>query len=107
VGWTVDWVLARVGLDELPPSTRRNHVLRAFALVAALAAVSGCVGVLLGAAMAHGSDLSEWKRWQEDSGIRDLRAFVIVASLQAASNLGGLLGLWCAIGYVRRRGASR
>src|SRR5262249_17256335 len=102
VGLIAGWVLARVGLDELAAAAGRIHILKAMALVVAVAGVVGCLGGLLGTAVAAGSDLGGWKPWQRTLGIQDLPAFVIVAYLHAASYLGGLLGLVCAVVYVRR-----
>jgi hypothetical protein len=47
--------------------------------------------------------LDGWLEWQDNLGLRDLPAFVLVAYLHGAGYLGGLLGLVCAVVYVRSR----
>jgi hypothetical protein len=90
-------------MAELPTG---RPVITAFAIVAGVAAFVGVAGALLGAAVTQGADLSAWRDWQERLGLRDLRAFVIVAYLHAASYLGAGLGLICAVVYVKRNVAS-
>jgi hypothetical protein len=102
VGLIGGWVLARVGLAELAEVTGPSSVIRAFALLAGVAALVGCAGALLGM-VATLDDLSAWAEWREELGLRDLRAFVIVAYLHTASYLGAVLGLACAVTFVRRR----
>src|SRR5262245_3154651 len=102
VGLIGGWVLARAGLAELAERTERGQVLRSFALAAAVAAVVGGAGALLGTMVTLSGDLSAWAGWQERLGLRDLRAFVIVAYLHVASYLGAVLGLACAVVSVRR-----
>jgi hypothetical protein len=101
VGLIAGWTLARVGLAELTETASRNHVARAFAIVLGVGASAGLIGALLGMAASRG-DLTDWSEWQRALALRDLPAFVIVAYLHAAGYIGGILGLICAIVYVRR-----
>ena len=103
VGMIGGWVLARVGLDQLPLQTRGRDVAVAFAIVFVTAIISGCVGALLGFLVSRFSDLSGWNQWRDVLELTDLRSFVIVAYLHWASYLGALLGVIGAAVYVRRR----
>jgi hypothetical protein len=103
VGMIGGWVLARVGLDQLPLQTRGRDIAVAFAIVFVTAIVSGCVGALLGFLVSRSTDLSGWKEWRDLLELTDLRSFIIVAYLHWASYLGALLGVIGAAVYVRRR----
>ena len=101
-GLVAGWVLARAGLAELTESTKRNHVVPAFAIVIGVGATTGLIGALLGVAAITG-DLSGWAKWKSALSLKDLPEFIIVAYLHAAGYLGGLLGLLIAVVYVRRQ----
>ena len=103
VGMIGGWVLARVGLDQLPLQTRGRDIAVAFTIVFVTALASGCVGALLGFFASRSSDLSGWNQWRDGLQLTDLRAFIIVAYLHWASYLGALLGVIGAALYVRRR----
>ncbi len=103
VGMIGGWVLARVGLDQLPLQSRGRDIAVAFTIVFVTALVSGCVGALLGFIASRSSDLSGWKQWRNLLELTDLRSFIIVAYLHWASYLGALLGVIGAAVYVRRR----
>ncbi len=100
VGLIAGWLLARAGLAELSLNSQRHHVVKAFAIVAVVGALTGFVGAVLGAAAAE-RDLSGWQSWQETVGIQDLRAFVIVAYLHWGSYVGAMLGVLGALIYVK------
>jgi len=102
VGLFGGWFVARAGLAEIPPPSRRKCVVRAFAIVLTVASLIGAIGALLGVVVTRVSDLREWSEAQQALGIQDLRAFVIVAYLHFAGYLGALAGLILAIVYVRR-----
>jgi hypothetical protein len=102
VGMIVAWLLARVGLTQLPRPERRTVTARAFLIVFASALVLGTAGALLGVARAKG-DLSSWQTWQRTLQLTDLPNFVIVAYLHNGSYLGSLLGFITAAFYVRKR----
>jgi len=102
VGGIGGWLLARIGLDSFPKDVRRSYVARAFAIVFASAIIIGAAGLLLGAIVAHHSDLRGWKRWQNVLELQDLPSFVIVAYLHWASYLGALVGIMTAGVYVWR-----
>src|SRR5262249_15696974 len=97
------WFLARAGLAHLPESVRRRCVIKAFAILLAIGPLVGLLGGLLGVVLTEGSDLDAWREMQQRLNIDDLRAFVIVAYLHTAGYLGAVLGLVCAIVYVRRQ----
>jgi hypothetical protein len=103
IGLIGGWILARVGLDLLPPATRRREIARAFAIVLVTAMVFGAVGALIGFVESRSKDLSGWQHWQGMLQLTDLRSFIIVAYLHAASYLGALCGVIGAAIYVRRR----
>jgi hypothetical protein len=102
IGLIGGWNLARLGLAELWVTGSRQYTLRAFALMTAVAAAVGALGVLVAIVKIQLKGLESESDWQAALGLQDLRGFVIVA-LHAASYLGGLLGLVCAALYVRRR----
>jgi hypothetical protein len=101
VGLIGGWILARLGLAGLMASGKPHYLFTAFALAAGVTAVAGGVGVLLGTAAIRNC-VDAWREWQEVLGLQDLPAFVVVAYLHAAGYLGGVLGLVCAVVYVRR-----
>jgi hypothetical protein len=100
VGLIAGWVLTRAGLAELMEMPKRNYLVRAFAIVIGVGATTGLIGALLGVVKVSG-DLKSWTEWQRKLALHDLPEFVIVAYLHAAGYLGGLLGLACAVVYVR------
>jgi hypothetical protein len=61
VGMIVAWLLARVGLTQIPPPQRRRVTIRAFLIVFAFALVLGISGALLGLARVKSGDLSSWQ----------------------------------------------
>jgi hypothetical protein len=101
VGLIAAWLLARIGLSELPTARRRVLTLKAFAIVAAVAITSGIVAVLVGVARTQSGDLRDWQPWDRALELRDLRGFVIVAHLHNGSYLGALLGFLLAAVYTR------
>jgi len=101
VGLLAGWLLARIGLAEMTETGTRTYIARAFAIVIGVGAMTGLAGALVGVAVSR-SELSGWAEWQRKADLQDLPAFVTVAYLHAAGYLGGLLGLICAIVYVRR-----
>ena len=105
-GLILGWILARAGLAELTETAPRTPIAVTFAIVAAVGAITGLIGTFIGVLVSRG-DLSSWNEWQRVSGVVDLPSFVIVAYLHGASYLGGVLGLICAIVYVRRQLARR
>jgi hypothetical protein len=107
VGLLAGWFLARAGLAELTMSGPRTVVVKPFAIIATVAALSGFAGALLGVVMTRDGDLSGWREAQEILAIDDLRAFVIVAYLHGAGYIGALVGLVLAIVYVRKSLACR
>jgi hypothetical protein len=102
VGLIAGWLLARAGLAELAAAGTWRAVVRAFALVTAIAILSGAAGALLGAAMTRGDELNNWQSWRDRAGVQDLRAFVIVAYLHWGSYAGAVLGFTIALLAVRR-----
>jgi hypothetical protein len=66
------------------------------------AVLVGGIGALFGVAATRFNDLGGWKEWQPLVGVEALPGFVVVSYLHGASYLGGLLGLICAVVYVRR-----
>jgi hypothetical protein len=103
VGMIVAWLLARLGLTELPPQKRRTTIVVAFTIVFVCALVAGASGLLLGRAQSRCDDLSSWEPWERVLQLTDLRSFVTVAYLHNASYLGGLVGFIAAAIYVYRR----
>jgi hypothetical protein len=103
VGLIGGWILARVGLDLLPAATRRGEIALAFAIVFVTAIVFGAVGALIGFVESRSKDLSGWQHWQGMLQLTDLRSFIVVAYLHAASYLGAACGVIGAAIYVRRR----
>jgi len=101
VGMIVAWLLARLGLTQIPQPNRRIVTLRAFLIVFASALVIGTSGALLGVARAKSGDLSSWETWERTLQLTDLPNFVIVAYLHNGSYLGGHLGFIAAAIYVR------
>jgi hypothetical protein len=101
VGLIAGWLLARLGLAQLPAGCRRAATLRAFAIVAGLTLLGGASGLLLGYWRTQAS-LEAWNEWQELLRLDDLRGFVQVAYLHAGSYAGALLGLLVALWQVRR-----
>lgn len=105
VGLVAGWILARLDLAELSVASGRRHVAKAVAILLIVAALSGCVGALIGVWATH-DDLTPWQDWQTYFRLQDLRAFVIVAYLHRASYLGAVLGLLCAGVYVKKSNAA-
>jgi len=103
VGMIGGWILARVGLDQLPATTRKKGIASAFAIVFITALLFGIVGMSLGFLESRSNDLSGWMHWQLELHLTDLRSFIIVAYLHAASYLGALCGVIGAVIYVRLR----
>src|SRR4029079_11000585 len=95
VGFLASWwvgmigggILARVGLDQLPATTRKKGIASAFAIVFITALLFGIVGMSLGFLESRSNDLSGWMHWQLELHLTDLRSFIIVAYLHAASYL--------------------
>lgn len=102
VGLIGGWILARVGLADSPPGSRRRRTLKAFAIVVAIAAVCGAIGTAAGW-IATGITLEPWLEIGYALGVDDLRAFVIVAFLHEAGYLGAALGVLVAVLFVRKR----
>jgi hypothetical protein len=98
VGLIGGWLLARLGLAQLPAAIRRQAIVRAFGIVFVAAAVSGAIGATIGAA----ANLAGWADWQRNLELEDLRSFVIVAHLHAGGYIGALAGVILAVVYVRR-----
>src|SRR5262249_52068782 len=103
VGLFAGWFLARVGLVELSESGARYAVAKSFIIVACVAQIVGAVGALLGVNVTRNGQASVWRTPATILGVHDLRAFEIVAYLHLASYAGAVLGLACAMIYVRRR----
>jgi hypothetical protein len=103
VGFIGGWILARVGLDQLPAATRIKDIASAFAIVFITALLFGIAGTLLGFWESRSNDLSGWLHWQHELHLTDLRSFIIVAYLHAASYLGSLAGVILAVIFVRYR----
>ncbi len=102
VGLFGGWFLARAGLAEMPDSIRSKSIVKAFAIVFAVAPATGLLGALIGIARTRYADLSIWSEIQQGLDLQDLRAFIIVSYLHTAGYVGALLGLILAIIYVRR-----
>ena len=96
-------ILARVGLDLLRAATRKKDIASAFAIVFITALLFGVVGTLLGFLESRSHDLSGWMHWQHELHLTDLRSFIIVAYLHAASYLGALAGVILAVIFIRKR----
>jgi hypothetical protein len=103
VGMIAAWLLARVGLTQLPQPERRTVTTRSFLIVFASTLALGTGGALLGVARAKSGDLSSWQTWERTLQLTDLPSFVIVAYLHNGSYLGGLIGFIAAAIYVRKR----
>ncbi len=101
VGLIIAWLLARLGLTDIPEPPRNSCTLRAFVIVFFTALLVGIGGMLLGIARTSGN-LENWQSWQHALGLTNLRGFIIVAHLHDASYLGGMLGLIAAAIYVRK-----
>lgn len=91
-GLFAGWVLARIGLDRLPPESRAPLQRRAFAIILLSTVLAGALGALAGVLISRG-DLSGWREYRDAYILRDLPSFVTVAWLHAAGYLGALLGL--------------
>jgi hypothetical protein len=102
VGLIGGWFLGRAGAAELPMVVRRLLVIRGFAIVAVVTLIAGVIGWLYGALAIDNSDLSDWQIARASLGVRDLRSFVVVASIHNATYLGAASGIVLAILYVRR-----
>jgi hypothetical protein len=103
VGLIAGWVVARVGLAELTESRGGHHVTTTYAIMVGTAVLVGGIGALFGVGATRFTDLVGWKEWQPLVGVEALPGFVVVSYLHWASYLGGLLGLMCAVVYVRRK----
>jgi hypothetical protein len=102
VGLFAGWFLARVGLADLRESTLRYAVVKSFAIVTGVAIVVGAAGALLGVEMTRDGRSSAWSGSARVLGVRDIRAFEIVAYLHLAGYVGAALGFIVAAVYVRR-----
>jgi hypothetical protein len=102
VGLIAGWVVGRVGLAELTVSKGGYHVAKTYAIMVGTAVLVGAVGALCGVVATRLNDLDGWKDWQRLVGLEALPGFIVVSYLHGASYLGGLLGLICAVVYVRR-----
>jgi hypothetical protein len=102
VGLIAGWLLARVGLADLPPSGRFKQISTAFLIVGLTAVICGTAASLLAIFTTRNGYLAPWEHWRRALGLRDLRSFVVVAYLHNGSYLGGLLGFIAAALYVRR-----
>lgn len=98
VGLFVGWFLGRAGLDRVEAGGRRRCLVTSFALVLGTAALAGAIGAWVGT----GADLDSWGHWRAGLGLRDLRAFVVVAWLHAAGYAGAAVGLGVAVVRIRR-----
>jgi len=103
VGLIAAWLLARIGIADVPTARRTRQICKAFALVAAVTIATGTVAALVGIARTQSGDLRLWQPWERALELRDLRGFVIVAHLHNGSYLGALLGFIGAALYVRRK----
>lgn len=101
VGLIAGWVLARLGLAQLPTAQRRAATIRAFAIMFGVTLLGGAGGLLLGYWRTN-SSLEAWAEWRELLQLEDLRGFVQVAYLHAGSYAGAFLGLLAALWYVRK-----
>jgi hypothetical protein len=102
VGLIGGWVLARLGLDQLPQAMRRQAIAKSFAIVFAIGIAGGAIGALAGFVTAHDADLSGWHEWKEVLELSDLPGFITVAFLHYGSYLGALVGIICGAIYVRK-----
>lgn len=102
VGLIAGWFLGRVGYGFLPETIATRCVLKAFAILIGVAAISGLAGALLGVFQTRGDGLADWIDWREELHLDHVREFAIVAYLHAASYLGAVLGLVAAIVYLIR-----
>lgn len=105
-GLIAGWVLARIGLDRVPPESRVSRQRRAFAIILISTAITGTLGALIGLLMSRG-DLSGWAPYRDAYVLRDVPGFVIVAWLHASGYLGAFLGLVIAAFKVRHAAAAR
>jgi hypothetical protein len=103
VGMIGGWILARVGLDQLPENIRTKCIAVAFSLVFITALFFGIVGTLIGYFESRSQDLSGWLHWQLELHLTDLPSFIIVVYLHWASYLGALFGVILAVIFVRQR----
>ena len=95
------WILARVGLDQLPKNNRTKCIAVAFSLVFITALFFGIVGTLIGYFESRSQDLSGWLHWQLELHLSDLPSFIIVVYLHWASYSGALIGVILAVIFVR------
>ena len=103
VGLIGGWILARVGLDQLPKNNRNKSVVVAFSLVFITDLFCGIAGTLIGYFESRSQDLSGWLHWQLELHLIDLPSFIIVVYLHWASYLGALIGVILAVIFVRQR----
>lgn len=64
VGMIAGWMLARMGLAEIPMPARRKCTVRAFAIVMLVTATFGLVGAMLGLLVTHGPSSVWWSSVQ-------------------------------------------
>jgi hypothetical protein len=103
VGLIAAWLLARLGLAEMPQPLRRTCTFQAFGIVALFTMAAGAAGALLGVVCAGSWHLKAWEQWQRALQLLDLRSFVVVAYLHNGSYAGALVGLITAAIYIRNR----
>jgi hypothetical protein len=100
VGLIGGWVVARLGLAEIPEPARRTRTIQTFGIVLFATMLGGLIGALLGSAVIRNDVPAGWDDLTA-AGVEDPRRFVVVAYLHAGSYSGALVGLVLALVAVR------
>lgn len=93
LGPPVGIVLGSVGLFAGTPGAMLREVLRAFCVVAVVAAVVGLLGLAWGALVFRGVQATAPPGWFFPAGLIHPAAFLRVGAMHNASYLGGFLGV--------------
>jgi hypothetical protein len=101
VGLLGGWVVARLGLAEIPAPAVRTRTVRTFGIVLSSTMLGGVIGAILGLAVTRNGVPAGWDDLTA-AGVEDPQRFVVVAYLHAGSYLGALVGLVMALVTARR-----